>query len=346
MRSVLCLFLLACCLLVSPARAVTDFGVIYSGQKDDRVFNSMVVSAIGRFEYQDKVNFRQRVIVEQQDSADAIRAFVERGITTLVLVGFIHEQALQEMAPRYPHARFTIIDGNVTASNVRAIRFREQEAGFLAGMAAAYASRAARVGFIGAVATPPVQRFGCGFIQGVKQARPMPVLARYMTTNMDGFRDRRLARNVASDMLAEGADVIFPAAGLASRDALLAAAQAGKYGIGVDSDQEDLAPGHIVTTAVKRIDVAVTVALRELIDGTWKPGNIEMGIAEGGVDWVRTGADRFLSEQQISAIEAAKAKITAGRLKVVAREPACEQHGVIPEPSGGRSDGGPSIPSP
>ncbi|MFY8094486.1 MAG: BMP family ABC transporter substrate-binding protein [Niveispirillum sp.] len=330
MRFVLFIILLACCFLASPARADADYGVIYSGQKDDRVFNSMVVAAIARFETENQVNFRHRVIVTQQDSADAIRAFVERGITTLVLVGFIHEKAVRDLAPLYPHARFTLIDGNVTGPNVRAIRFREQEAGFLAGMAAAFASRSGRVAFIGAVATPPVQRFGCGFVQGVNQARPISVITRYMTNDMDGFRDRRLARTVAADMLAQGADVLFPAAGLASRDALLAAAQAGKLGIGVDSDQEDVAPGHIVTTAVKRIDVAVTTAVRDLIDGTWTAGNAEMGIAEGGVDWVRTGADRFLTTQQIATIESTKARITAGRLKVVAHDPVCDRPEVKP----------------
>lgn len=328
MRVFLYITLLACCFLVRPAWADPDYGVIYSGQKDDRGFNSMVVSAITRFEAEHTVNFRQRVIVAKQESADAIRAFVERGITTLVLVGFIHEQAVRDLAPLYPHARFTLIDGNVTGPNVRSIRFREQEAGFLAGMAAAFASQSEQVAFIGAVATPPVQRFGCGFVQGVRQARPMPVTIRYMTTDMDGFRDRRLARSVATELMSQGADVLFPAAGLASRDALLAAAQAGKLGIGVDSDQEDVAPGHIVTTAVKRIDTAVTNALRDLVDGTWAPGDAEMGIAEGGVDWVRAGADRFMSAEKIAAIESAKARITAGRLKVAAHEPACDLAGI------------------
>ncbi len=330
MRLFSLLVTLFCCFPAYPALAREDYGVIYSGQKDDRVFNSMVVSAVSSFEEQHEVNFRHRVIVAQEDSADAIRAFVERGITTLVLVGFIHEKAVRELAPRYPHARFTIIDGDVTGRNVRSIRFREQEAGFLAGMAAAFASRSGRVAFIGAVATPPVRRFGCGFVQGVREARPVTVMARYMTTDLDGFRDRRLARSVAEDMLADGADVLFPAAGLASRDALLAAAQAGKFGIGVDSDQEEVAPGHIVTTAVKRIDVAVTAALQDLYGGTWKAGNFEIGVAEGGVDWVRPGADRFITPAQISAIETAKSRISTGRLTILAQEPACKQVGVTP----------------
>lgn len=328
MRFLWSLTLLVCCFLSFPAWAGNDYGVIYSGQKDDRVFNSMVVSAINGFEARNDVHFRQRVIVAQEDSAEAIRAFVERGITTLVLVGYIHEKALRELAPLYPHARFTIIDGNVTSPNVQAIRFREQEAGFLAGMAAAYASRSGRVAFIGAVATPPVRRFGCGFAQGVREARPIQVMIRYMTTDLDGFRDRRLARSVAEEMLGGGADVLFPAAGLASRDALLAAAHAGKLGIGVDSDQEDVAPGRIVTTAVKRIDVAVTTALRALVDGTWRAGNHEMGVAEGGVDWVRAGADRFLTADQIAAIEAARSRIAAGSLKVTADGTDCAASAV------------------
>lgn len=333
MLRLLSLLLLCCGFLVSPAMAGGDYGVIYSGQKDDRVFNSMVVSAINRFEAENDVTFRHRVIVAQQDSATAIRAFVERGITTLVLVGFIHEQALRELAPLYPHARFTIIDGDVTGPNVRAIRFREQEAGFLAGMAAAYATRTGRVAFIGAVATPPVQRFGCGFAQGVREAGlNRTVLTRYMTNDLDGFRDRRRARAVADEVMADGADVLFPAAGLASRDALLAAANADRMGIGVDSDQEQVAPGHIVTTAIKRIDVAVTAALRDLVGGNWTAGSFELGVAEKAVDWISAGSDRFLTDDQIKAIEKAKGRITAGRLTVAAADAACEQPSITVNP--------------
>lgn len=311
---------------VPSAGAVEDYGVIYSGQKDDQVYNSLVVSATERFEAESGIRFRQRIINNEQDSADAIRAFVDRGITTLLLVGYVHEKALAHLAPIYPHARFTIIDSAVKAPNVRSIRFREQEAGFLAGMAAGFASKAAKLAFIGAVATPPVQRFGCGFVQGARETgRSLSVITRYMTQDMDGFRDRRLARVVAGELVSKGADVLFPAAGVASRDALLTAAQAGHLGIGVDSDQETLAPGHIVTTAVKRVDVAVHTALRDLVEGRWSAGTQELGIAEGGVDWVRQGADRFLTTDQINAIEQAKQRIKDGHLTIRQTDPACEQ---------------------
>ncbi len=314
-------------LLPAPlARASDDYGVIYSGQKDDQVYNSLVVAATERFEAERGIRFRQRVINSEQDSAEAIRAFVDRGITTLLLVGYVHDKALAHLAPIYPHARFTIIDSAVTAPNVRSIRFREQEAGFLAGMAAGFASKSAKLAFIGAVATPPVQRFGCGFVQGARETgRPLSVITRYMTKDMEGFRDRRLARVVAEELINEGADVLFPAAGVASRDALLTAAQAGHMGIGVDSDQETLAPGHIVTTALKRVDVAVYNALRDLVDGHWSAGSQELGIADGGVDWVRQGADRFLTPGQIHAIENAKQRIRTGHLTVRQTDAVCEQ---------------------
>lgn len=322
-----CALIVAISLLTVPvARATGDYGVIYSGQKDDQVYNSMVVSAIERLEAESGIRFRQRVINNEHDSAEAIRAFVDRGITTVLLVGYVHDKALIQLAPIYPHARFTIIDSAVKAPNVRSIRFREQEAGFLAGMAAGFASKSAKLAFIGAVATPPVQRFGCGFVQGARETgRPLTVITRYMTTDMEGFRDRRLARIVADELVNDGADVLFPAAGIASRDALLTAAQAGHLGVGVDSDQETLAPGHIVTTALKRVDVAVYKALRDLIDGHWVAGAQELGIAEGGVDWVRQGADRFLTPDQINAIESAKQRIRKGQLTIRQTDASCEQ---------------------
>jgi basic membrane protein A len=326
MRLFYALTILFSLLGVPSARAAEDYGVIYSGQKDDQVYNSLVVSATERFEAESGIRFRQRIITNEQDSAEAIRAFVDRGITTLLLVGYVHEKALAQLAPIYPHARFTIIDSAVKAPNVRSIRFREQEAGFLAGMAAGFASKAAKLAFIGAVATPPVQRFGCGFVQGARETgRSLSVITRYMTEDMEGFRDRRLARVVAEELVNEGVDVLFPAAGIASRDALLTVAQAGRLGIGVDSDQEALAPGHIVTTALKRVDVAVATALRDLVKGDWAAGTQEFGIAEGGVDWVRQGADRFLTPVQIKAIESAKQRIRTGRLSVRQTDPACEQ---------------------
>lgn len=319
--------IIALSLLTAPqARAAGDYGVIYSGQKDDQVYNSMVVSAIERLEAESGIRFRQRVINNEHDSAEAIRAFVDRGITTLLLVGYVHDKALIQLAPIYPHARFTIIDSAVKAPNVQSIRFREQEAGFLAGMAAGFASKAGKLAFIGAVATPPVQRFGCGFVQGARETgRPLTVVTRYMSKDMEGFRDRRLARLVAEELVQDGADVLFPAAGIASRDALVTAAQAGHLGIGVDSDQEMLAPGHIVTTALKRVDVAVYKALRDLTNSHWSAGALELGIAEGGVDWVRQGADRFLTPDQINAIESAKQRIRNGRMTIRQTDASCEQ---------------------
>lgn len=312
-----------------PARGEGDYGVIYSSLKDDKVYNSLVVTAIQEFEANSKIRFRQRVINTPEDSVVAVRAFVERGITTLVLVGFIHEQAVRQLAPLYPHARFTVIDSDVTGPNVRAIRFREQEAGFLAGMAAAHATHTGQVAFIGGMAIPPVQRFGCGFLQGVREAgRPVQVTFRYLSTDMEGFRDRRLAKTIAEELTAGGVDVVFPAAGVASRDALLATAMAGAMGIGVDSDQGDIAPGRIVTSAVKRIDVAVANALKELVDGSWTPGNHELGVADGGVDWVRDGVDRFLTAEQIRSVEMARERIRNGSLRVTPDSTGCDQPSV------------------
>ena len=321
--------------LVALPASASDYGVIFSGQRDDQVYNSQVVSTVAAFEAESGIAFRQRVVVGEDDSGDAIRAFVDHGITTLILVGYVHEKALRQLAPLYPHARFTIIDSTVDAPNVRSIRFREQEAGFLAGMAAGFASSSAKLAFIGAMATPPVQRFGCGFVQGARETRrALSVTTRYMADTMEGFRDRRMARVVAQQALDDGADILFPAAGVASRDALLTAAQAGYRGIGVDSDQETLAPGHIVTTALKRVDVALAAALKRLAAGQWTAGTEDLGIAEGGVDWVRGGADRFLTHDQIVAIENAKDRIRTGHLVITPTSAMCDQP-IIELPAAG-----------
>lgn len=321
-------------LLVPGALAQSDYGVIFSSLKDDRVFNSLVVSAIKGFEQTSDIRVRQRVINTADDSSQAIRAFADRGVTTIILVGFIHEAALQQLAPHYPNARFTLIDGRVEAANVRSILFREHEAGYLVGMAAGYASQTGKVAFIGGTAIPPVQRFGCGFQQGLRSlSRPVEMLTRYLAPDAEGFRDRWKARIVTESVMVAGVDVVFPAAGVASRDVLLTAANAGRLGIGVDSDQHELAPDHILTSALKRVDVAVKTALNDLHQWKWTAGYVELGVAEGGIDWSQTGIARHLSADLVARIEKAKADIIAGRIQVTPTAPGCDAPQVALNPA-------------
>lgn len=331
--------LLAACLALSPAAAraqaagevavsadalprppVPDparIGFLFSSVKDDRVYNSLAAAAIRAFEAETGMQVRQRVVDGPAESFDAIRAFAERGVGSIFLVGFVHEEPVAALAARYPQVRFTLVDGRVEAPNVRSILFREQEAGYLVGLAAGLSSRTGTVAFIGGMPIPPVRRFGCGFLQGVRDARPeLKVLTRYLATQGDGFRERDKARWFARELLGQGADVVFAAAGVAGHDVLDVAASAGKLGIGVDSNQNALYPGRVLTSALKRVDVAVAGALRDVQSGRWAPGVVELGLAEGGVDWAVDPHNDPLVAPYAKQVGQARAAIAAGTLRV------------------------------
>ena len=187
-------------------------------------------------------------------------------------------------AKRFPQTKFSTIDygyGTKGAKNLRGLIFAEQESGYLAGVAAAFASKSNVVSFVGGQAVPAVVKFRAGYIAGAKATKPgIKVLSGYS----ESFTDQAKCKEMALNQIAAKSDVVFAAAGLCGVGALQAAKEKGKWGIGVDSDQAFLGT-HILTSAVKRVDLAVFRTIRDVKDGKFKAGDSLFNIKNGGVTY-------------------------------------------------------------
>lgn len=300
-----------------PATAAESFAIIFNNTKNDGGFNESALHGLARFRQETGIDAREAVIRSEEESIRAMRTYAKAGVGNILLIGFINEGAVGVVAREFPDIHFTLIDGTVDLPNVRSVLFREDEAGYLAGMAAGFATRTGKVGFVGGMPIPPVQKFECGYIQGVKAANPdATVLRTYLGTTPAVFRDRELGRKAAEGQLAEGADVIFAAAGFAGNGALEAAGQAGKYGVGVDTNQNALVPERVLTSAVKRVDVAAYTAFKDAVAGTWSGGVQRLGLAQQGVDWARDRNNEALVQPFAEKIDSAAKAIAGGSVTV------------------------------
>jgi len=225
---------------------------------------------------------------------------------------------VKAVAAEFPQVRFVIIDSVVDAPNVQSIVFREEQGSFLAGMIAALKSTTGRIGFVGGMDVPLIRKFACGYVQGARAANPRIEVLQNMTgSTPSAWNDPVRGAELTRSQIERGADVVFHAAGATGNGVLQAASDAGKFGIGVDSNQNMLHPGHVLTSMVKQLDVATRATLVAARDGTWKPGTQVLGLAEDGVGLAFDSNNAGLVTPEMRArIDAAKAEIVAGRISV------------------------------
>ncbi len=214
--------------------------------------------------------------------------------------------------------RFAIIDFVVDLPNVQSIVFKEHEGSYLVGLLAAQASKSGKVGFVGGMDIPLIRRFACGYAQGVKAGKANAEIFQNMTgTTGAAFNDPLKGGELARSQIARGADVIYHAAGNTGAGVLRAAADANILGIGVDSNQNGMHPGKVLTSMLKRVDVAVEKVLTDAHNNQWKAGVTVLGLAEGGVDWAQDDNNKpLITAEMRAAVEKASADIKAGTVKV------------------------------
>jgi basic membrane protein A len=241
-----------------------------------------------------------------------------RGADVVVAVGFSFSTPLEEIAKEYPDTKFVIIDSVVDQPNVQSVVFKEHEGSFLVGMAAALASETEKVGFVGGMDIPLIRNFAQGYEQGVHYVDPDDEVFVNMTgTTPAAWNDPAKGAELAQSQFDRGADVVYAAAGGTGLGVLQAAADSGKLSIGVDSNQNFLHPGSVLTSMLKRVDVAVYDAFKSAQDGTFEPGMRNLGLAENGVGYAIDDNNRALITPEMEAqLEDAKAKIIAGEIVV------------------------------
>ena len=232
------------------------------------------------------------------------------------MTGFAFGNVLSEVAPDYPDTKFAIIDMVVDQPNVRSVVFNEHEGSYLVGMMAAKASESGTVGFIGGMDIPLIRKFACGYAQGVKAVNPDATVVANMTgTTPAAWNDPVKGSELTKAQISQGADVVYAAAGGTGVGVLQTAADEGILSIGVDSNQNYLHPGQVLTSMMKRVDNAVYDAMTMGTD--LETGINVMGIANGGIGYAldEHNAELVSAEMQ-EAVDAAAASIASGELAV------------------------------
>ena len=301
--------------LFAAGVAHAEPAVIYDmGGKFDKSFNQAGFDGAERWKKESGKAYLEFEITNPAQREQAQRRMAERGADPIVGIGFSQGSAVEKVAKDFPKLKFAIIDSVVTLPNVQSIVFKEHEGSFLVGMMAALASKTGKVGFVGGMDIPLIRRFQCGFEQGAKYANPNAQVSGNMTgTTPAAWNDPSRGAELAKAQFAGGVDVIFAAAGGTGIGVYQAAKDAGKLAIGVDSNQNHLQPGTMLTSMVKRVDVAVYSAFKGV-----KPGVTSLGLAEGGVDYALDEHNaKLVSADMKKKVDAAKADIISGKIKVI-----------------------------
>ncbi len=310
---------IALLLLLSPAAAGDDGepGIVYAqGTKFDKSFNEAAWRGAERFKEETGIGYREAEISNDNQRVQALSTLIRRGAPVVVAVGFDQRNAVETVAGRYPDAKLTIIDTTVDKPNVQSVVFREEEGAFLVGVLAAMASKTGAIGYLGGMDIPIIRRIGEGYAEGARWAVPgIKIIENFSGATPAAFVDPARGAELARSQFDRGADVVFAAAGITGFGALQAAKDAGRLAIGMDSNQNPLFPGTVLTSLLKRVDNAVHDAFATAREGTWRPGVKSLGLAEGGVDYAMDENNAALVTPAMRAkVEEARAGIVAGRI--------------------------------
>jgi len=311
---------LLCTTVALAAASATVFAqaqpaVIFDmGGKFDKSFNEAAYNGAERWKKETSKPYLEFEISNPTQREQAMRRMAERSADPIIGVGFSMGSSMEKTAKEFPKLRFTIIDFVIDLPNVESVVFREHEGSFLVGMMAAMASKTGKVGFVGGMDVPLIRKFQCGYEQGARYANPkVEVLANMTGTTPTAWNDPARGAELTKAQFSKGADVVFAAAGGTGTGVYQAAKDAGRLAIGVDSNQNHLHPGTMLTSMVKRVDVAVYNSFKQ-----HKAGVTSLGLKEGGVDYaLDKNNEKLVSAEMKTKVDAAKADIISGKIKVI-----------------------------
>ena len=304
---------LAAALAASFQVAAQPAVVFDMGGKFDKSFNEAAYRGMEQWKKETGKNYLSFEIANESQREQSIRRMAERGASPIIGIGFGQASSIEKVAKEFPKLQFAIIDMVVNLPNVQSVVFKEQEGSFLVGVMAATASKSGKVGFVGGMDIPLIRKFQCGYEQGVKYSNAKAEIFSNMTgTTGSAWNDPARGGELAKAQFAKGADVVFAAAGGTGVGVYQAAKDGGKLAIGVDSNQNYVQPGTMLTSMVKRVDLAVMNVAK-----AHKPGLSVLGLKEGGVDYaVDEHNAKMITADMKKRVEAAKADIVSGKIKV------------------------------
>ncbi|MDZ7919792.1 BMP family ABC transporter substrate-binding protein [Rhodoferax sp.] len=313
-KSTVHMSLLAATLAASFQAIAADPAVVFDmGGKFDKSFNEAAYTGIEKWKKETGKKYLSFEITNESQREQAIRRMAERGASPIIGIGFGQASSIEKVAKEFPKLQFAIIDMVVDLPNVQSVVFKEQEGSFLVGAMAAMASKTGKVGFVGGMDIPLIRKFECGYKQGAMWANPKAEMIGNMTgTTGAAWNDPARGGELAKAQFSQGVDVVFAAAGGTGIGVYQAAKDSGKLAIGVDSNQNHIQPGTMLTSMLKRVDVAVYNVAKG-----HKAGISVLGLKEGGVDYaVDANNAKLVTADMKKKVEAAKADIISGKIKV------------------------------
>jgi basic membrane protein A and related proteins len=310
----------ALCVAGSACAATPKLGIVYdAGGKFDKSFNQSAAEGAARFKKETGINVFEAQASSDTQAEQVLRGLARKKLDLIASIGFSQTQAVQKVAAEFPNVHFVLIDGNATGKNVNSILFKEQEGSYLVGVAAAMAAKSGKIGFVGGMDIPLIRAFACGYSQGAKAINPkIDVQQNMVGTTAAAWNDPAKGGELARAQIDRGADVVFAVAGGSGLGALQMAKAKGKLAIGVDSNQNGIQPGAVLTSMVKNVGNATYDAFTQAKNGQFTSGVTYKGLKEGGVDWALDNNNRAIVPAAMEKrVNAAKADIIAGKIKVV-----------------------------
>jgi basic membrane protein A len=303
----------------APTPGRMRVGIVFdSGGKDDRSFNAAAFRGVTRAAKDFPIVLRDAEPGDPASLEPATRAFAEVGYDLIIGIGFAQTPIIEGVAKDYPKLNFAIVDGVSQLPNVASLVFKEHEGSYLVGMIAAKKSKTGVLGFVGGMDIPLIHRFATGYEEGARAVRPdVQVIDNYVGVTEAAWNNPGKGKELALAQFGKGADVIFAAAGNSGLGVFDAAEQENHFVIGVDSNQNWMKPGFVLTSMVKRVDNAVYKIVDDLVHQRFQGGIHVYGLQDGGVGYAMDQYNaKLIPPDVLREVEAAKAKIIAGKIKV------------------------------
>lgn len=292
--------------------------VLDKGGKDDKSFNSAAYEGATLAEKQLGIELKYVEATDVNSLENLHRQFAKKNYDLVIGIGFAQADAVKKIAAQFPNVKFALVDGEVNAPNVRSLMFEEHQGSFLVGALAVMKSKGTKIGYIGGMDIPLIRRFSMGYAAGIKHTNPKAQLVEnYIGISSEAWNNPAKAKELALNQYNQGVDVIFVAAGASNSGVFDAAEEKKKFAIGVDSNQNWIKPGFILTSMLKRVDKAVYSTIEDLKNGKFTSGVVRYGLKDKGVDYsVDKYNEKLISTDDRKKLDSLKEDIIKGKIKV------------------------------
>jgi len=305
-------------LFASNALAFKVGLVLDKGGKDDKSFNSAAFEGGTKAQKELGIELKYVEATDTNSIENLHRSFAKKDFDLIIGIGFAQADAVKKISSQFPDKKFAIVDGNVTGPNVKSLMFDEHEASYLVGAIAAMKSKTGKIGFIGGMDIPLIRRFEMGYKAGAEKiSAKNKLVSNFIGVSSEAWNNPAKAKELALSQYNSGVDVIFVAAGASGSGAFDAAEEKKTFAIGVDSNQNWIKPGFVLTSMLKRVDVAVFETIKETKEGKFKAGITTFGLKNKGVDYaLDQHNDKLMTPEIRKKVEELKSQIIAGQIVV------------------------------